>query len=192
MADNKIKKTSLQEARKDYEEIQSFAEKAVRKEMDEKIEAKKAEILASNLEESVTIDANGTSVEIGEDGTVSINSTGAVDTEEMPAEPAEPEDMSAEDMVDEPIEVSADEDPIEVTDELDELFNEESMQEEYMEEQEPMAPAPAPAAEPAAEMPVEPGMEEMPAGEEEVAIVDDPASRRRWRSCSNNSRYRAA
>jgi len=187
MAEKKIKKTSLQEAKANYEEIQAFAEEAIKKEMNSKIQNKVTELMEESLnkkevvEENVTVTTDSATVEISDDGTVSVSSDGGeIETDDIPSE------MSDED----PIEVSDDEDPIEVSDdedlednELEEIIHNENTMGELNIDEEAVAPtpaattaAPAPAAAmPAEEMPAE----EMPAEtpeEEPVDIIDDESS----------------
>ena len=163
MSDNKINKSSLKEAKANFEEIQNFAIEQATKNLQEDVSKKVIDIMNKTLEEEtlnedVTINADGTTITIDDSGNVEVNAEGEV--EDMDA-PVDLEDMDSE------IEVSDEDDEIEIDNsEIEEMENIEEMN---FEEQEAMAAAPAPApapeaapeAMPAEEMP----MDELPAEE---------------------------
>jgi hypothetical protein len=201
MSDKKINKSTLKEAKEQFEEIQKFAIEEVAKNLKEDVSKKVIELMNSSLEdgalnEDITIQAGGTTIEIDEDGEVKINPEGQ-EGEEYVFSSEENEDDEEDS---EEIEVSDEDDEIEIDNsEIDEMNNLEEMN---FEEQEAAAPAPAPEAAPAAEAPVEEPMAE-PAeetmanpfqalmdkmdqmmsmlggnagGEEQIDIVDDTAA----------------
>lgn len=197
---DKINKSTLKEAKEQFEEIKNFAIEEATKSLSEEaikkvIESSLGEVA---LNEDVTIQAGDTTIEIEEDGTVKINPEGQ-DTEHVFS--SEENDEDEEDNDEDEIMVSDEDDEIEIDNsEIEEM----NLEEMNFEEQEAAAPAPAPAPEAEAapvEAPVEePAAEEMgademanpfqalmdkmdqimaavgggaPAGGEEIDIVDD-------------------
>jgi len=161
MSDNKINKSSLKEAKANFEEIQNFAIEQATKNLQEDVSKKVIEIMNKSLEEE-TINEDVT-INIDSEGNVEVSSDGEVaDMDDMDV-PVDLEDMDSE------ITVSDEDDEIEIDNsEIDDMENIEEMN---FEEQEAMAaPAPAPEAMPA-EMPAEEmPMDDMPA--EEAAEVN--------------------
>jgi len=159
MSDNKINKSSLKEAKANFEEIKNFAIEEATKNLQEDVSKKVIELMNSSLDEE--------SKSINEDVTIKIDNNGNVDIEtegELEGvdgiEGEEPVDMDSEEII-----VSDEDDEIEIDNsELEEM----NLEEMNFEEQEAVAPAPAPEAAPAAEAPVE----EMPT---EEMPVEEPA-----------------
>jgi hypothetical protein len=159
---DKIRKTSLTEAKAEFEEIQNFAKEQAMKEIEGKVSKKIEELMNESIEkenvnedvsiEMMKVKAGDKEIEIDGDGNVNVMGG---DEDEM---------SDSEEIV-----VSADEDEVEVDETMDEMINDNmSEMEEYnMEEQEAQQQAaPAAPAEPTAEAPAEaPAMEE-PAMEE--------------------------
>jgi hypothetical protein len=170
---DKIKKSSLQEAKANLEEIQKFALEEATKNLEKEVSEKVIELMNKSIEgeainEGVTINADGTTITIDDNGDVVVDAEGDLDdvdgiegVEDIEAA-GEPIEMDSE------IVVSDEEDEIEIDNsEIDEMNN---LDEMSFEEQEMAAAAPAPEAAPIApeaapveEMPVEAPMEEMPA-----------------------------
>lgn len=175
MNDNKINKSSLKEAKANFEEIQNFAIEEATKKLQEDVSRKVIELMNNSFDktinEEVTINADGTTITIDDSGNVSIDAEGDVeDLEGLEGE--EPVDMDSEEIV-----VSDEDDEIEIDNsEIDEM----NLEEMNFEEQEVggMPAAPAPEAAPVAdEMPMdEVPMDEIPAEEsvEEVNPLIQP------------------
>jgi len=182
---DKINKTSLEKAKADFEEIKKFALNESKKELEKEVSKKVVELMETKLDEGesskedkdivqeeVTINADGTTITIDNDGNVDIDAEGEMEmggsNDSMLGEPADVSDIESieaggEDE-EEIIAVSDEEDEIEIDkSELEEMIDEKNFEEQEV-------AAPAPATEPAAEAPIdapaeepameEPGMEE--------------------------------
>lgn len=153
---NNVRKSSLEQAKADFEEIRRFAQQQIESKLQEEVDKKILEVI--NEEINISVD---------EDGNVKVEK----DEEEVFTTSASSEHDDSED---EFIEVSDDEEPIEVSDE--EQTNENMLEMNEMtneaEAAPAAAPAPAPAA-PAAEPTAAPAPEapalEAPVAEEPVA-----------------------
>jgi len=169
---DKINKSSIEEAKANFEEIKKFALDEATKNLQEDVSKKVVEIMNQSMEgevvqEEVTINADGTTIVIDDEGNVEVDAVEAVEGGEMEIEPAgEPIEMDSEE-----IEISDDEDEIEIDNsEIEEM----NLDETNFEEQEVAAPAPAaeaPVEAPVEEMPAEMPAEEMPA--EEMPVEDE-------------------
>lgn len=162
---NNIRKSSLEQAKADLEEIRKFAQQQAEAKLQEEVDKKILEIINEDI--NISVDENG-NVDIEKDGeeVFTINSTSEEDDEDFDSE-TEEEDF---------IQVSDDEEPIEVSNE--EQTNENMLEMNRMtnEAEAAQAPAPAPAAAPAPEaapapaaeapMPEAPAAEEAPMDEE--------------------------
>ena len=164
---NTIRKSSLEQAKSDFEEIRRFAQEKAETKLQEEVDKKISELV--NEEINISIDEEG-NIDIIKDGEeiANINTS----EEEFTEDSNEDEDYFNSDDV---IEVSDDEESIEVSDE-DEYKNENMLEMEDMqlegEAQAPVAPvAPeTPAAPaPAVEAPVTPETEEVVPETEELA-----------------------
>lgn len=150
----KVNKTSLEEAKLNFEEIKNFAQEEIKKELQQETEKKVASVLEKLVNEdvNVTINADGNSVEVqvGDEGAVEVTKDGehvaSVDTE------GGVEDSEAP--ADEPISV-ADDDEVTITGDdeetMDELMQNQNMNEmdniKMEQDQNPATPAAtAPAA----------------------------------------------
>jgi len=159
MSDKKINKSTLKEALEQFEEIQKFAIDEATKNLKEDVNKKVIEIINSSIEdealnEEVTINADGTTIKIDDNGNVDIEAQGDFEDNE-----------NVDDEDSEEITVSDDEDEIEI----DNSQIEEMIEEINFEEQENPAPAQAPAPEAA----VAPAPEAATAPEEaEMSSVD--------------------
>ncbi len=162
---DKIKKSSIEEAKANFEEIKKFALDEATKNLQENVSKKVVEIMNQSMEkevvnEEVTINADGTTIVIDDNGNVEVDAVESVEGGEMEIEPAgDPIGMDSEE-----IEISDDEDEIEIDNsEIEEM----NLDETSFEEQEMAAPAPAeaPVEAPVEEMPAEMPVEEMPAEE---------------------------
>lgn len=167
---NNVRKSSLEQAKSDFEEIRRFAQQQIETKLQEEVDKKILEVI--NEEINISIDEEG-NIEVDKDGEQIIHTN-----------------VSEEDFEEEPIEVSDDEEPIEVFDE--EQINEKMLEMNKMTNEAEAAPTatpttapvatPAPVAEvPVAEEPVveEPAIEE-PVVEEPVAEegqIDDLISK---------------
>jgi len=172
MSDNKINKSSLKEAKANFEEIQNFAIEQATKNLQEDVSKKVIDIMNKSLEEEAINE--DVTINIDSEGNVEVSTEGDVEggKEDMNV-PVDLEDMDSE------IIVSDEDDEIEIDNsEIEEMGNIEEMK---FEEQEAMtaaapeaAPAPAPAAAPEA-APEEVAAEEMPMDDlpaEEAAEVN--------------------
>jgi hypothetical protein len=156
---NNVRKSSLEQAKADFEEIRKFAQQQIESKLQEEVDKKILEVI--NEEVNISIDDEG-NVDITKDG------------EEVATVNTSDEEYSEEDG-DEFIEVSDDEEPIEVSDE--EQTNENMLEMNRMtnEAEAAAAPAPvAPAAEPTAAPAPEAPVAEEPALEEPMA--EEPAA----------------
>jgi hypothetical protein len=173
---DKIKKSSLQEAKANLEEIQKFALEEAKKNLEQEVSEKVIELMNKSIEggtlnEEVTINADGTTITVDDNGDVTVDAESEIEDVEGIEGAEDMEDVEA---AEEPIEldseivVSDEDDEIEIDNsEIDEMNN---LDEMSFEEQEMAAAAPAPEAAPIApeaapveEMPTEAPMEEMPA-----------------------------
>ncbi len=165
MSEKKINKSTLKEAKEQFEEIQKFAIEEATKNLKEDVSKKVIELINSTLEdetlnEEVTINADGTTITIDDNGEIKVNPQGQSTEHVFSSEENSEEE---EDDDNEEIFVSDEDDEIEV----DNDNIEEMIEEMNFEEAEAPAPAPAPEAAPAPEM-EEPAMEapmEEPAAE---------------------------
>jgi len=174
---DKINKSSLQEAKANFEEIRKFALEEATKGLEEEVSAKVIELMNKSIEsdlvkEGVTINADGTTITIDDSGDVTVDAdVDGIEGGDMEIEPAgEPIGMDSEmdSDIDSEIVVSDEDDEIEIDNsEIDEMNN---LDEMSFEEQEMAAAAPAPEAAPVApeaapveEMPMDMPAEEMPA-----------------------------
>jgi hypothetical protein len=156
---NNVRKSSIEQAKADFEEIRKFAQQQIESKLQEEVDKKILEVI--NEEVNISIDDEG-NVDITKDG------------EEVATVNTSDEEYSEEDG-DEFIEVSDDEEPIEVSDE--EQTNENMLEMNRMtnEAEAAAAPAPvAPAAEPTAAPAPEAPVAEEPALEEPMA--EEPAA----------------
>jgi hypothetical protein len=148
----KINKSSLEEAKLNFEEIKNFAQEEIKKELQQETEKKVASILEKLVNEdvSVTINADGNNVEVqvGEEGNVEVSKDG----EHVASVDSENSVEDSEAPIDEPISVTDDEE-VTLTDddmtdeELDEVMQNQNMNEmdniKMEQEQVPATPAPA-------------------------------------------------
>ena len=161
---NNVRKSSLEQAKADFEEIRKFAQQQIESKLQEEVDKKILEVI--NEEVNISIDDEG-NVDITKDGE-EIASTNTSNEEEF-------EDS-------EEFEVSDDEEPIEVSDE--EQTNENMLEMNRMTNEVEAAPAaaPAPAPAPAAEAPAPaeaPASMEEPMAEEPVAeepVAEEPVA----------------
>jgi len=153
---NNVRKSSLEQAKADFEEIRRFAQQQIESKLQEEVDKKILEVI--NEEVNISIDDEG-NVDITKDG----KEVATVNTSEE-----EYADENQDEDGDEFIEVSDDEEPIEVSDE--EQTNENMLEMEYMknEAEEPIAPT---ATTPAAEAPAAPAPEVAPA-----PVAEEPAA----------------
>jgi hypothetical protein len=159
---NNVRKSSLEQAKADFEEIRKFAQQQIESKLQEEVDKKILEVI--NEEVNISIDDEG-NVDITKDGE-EVATVNTSDEEEFEG--------------DEEFEVSDDEEPIEVSDE--EQTNENMLEMNRMTNEAeaaaapaPVAPAAEPTAAPAPEAPVaeEPALEE-PMPEEPMA--EEPAA----------------
>ena len=145
---NNIRKSSLEQAKTDFEEIRKFAQQQIEAKLQKEVDKKILEVI--NEEINISVDEDG-NVEVEKDGE-------EVFTTNTSSEEAE----SEEEYEDEFIEVSDDEEPIEVSGD-EEQTNENMLEMNKMtneaEEVPATTPAPAPAPAPATEAPVAPTTE---------------------------------
>ena len=157
---NNVRKSSLEQAKADFEEIRRFAQQQIESKLQEEVDKKILEVI--NEEVNISIDDEG-NVDITKDG------------EEIATVSTSEEEEYTEENGDEFIEVSDDEEPIEVSDE--EQTNENMLEMNRMTNEAEVAAAPAPVA-PAAEPTAAPALEapvaEEPALEEPMA--EEPAN----------------
>lgn len=157
---NNVRKSSLEQAKADFEEIRRFAQQQIESKLQEEVDKKILEVI--NEEVNISIDDEG-NVDITKDG------------EEVATVSTSDEEEYTEEDGDEFIEVSDDEEPIEVSDE--EQTNENMLEMNRMTNEAEVAAAPAPVA-PAAEPTAAPALEapvaEEPALEEPMA--EEPAT----------------
>jgi hypothetical protein len=150
---NNVRKSSLEQAKADFEEIRKFAQQQIESKLQEEVDKKILEVI--NEEVNISIDDEG-NVDITKDGE-EVATVNTSDEEEFEG--------------DEEFEVSDDEEPIEVSDE--EQTNENMLEMNRMTNEAEVAAAPAPvapAAEPTAAAPApEAPMAEEPAVEEPMA-----------------------
>ncbi len=201
MSDKKINKSTLKEAKEQFEEIQKFAIEEATKNLKDDVSKKVIELMNSSLEEDalneeITINTGEATIKIDDSGNMEVETSAEVGATEIDSEEGEIEDSE--------IEISDDDDEVEIDNsEIEEM----NLEEMNFEEQDAAAPAPeampAPEGMPA-EAPVaeEPAAEEMPAetmanpfqalmdkmdqmmsmlggnagGEEQIDIVDDTAA----------------
>jgi len=131
-----IKKSSLEEAKANFEEIKKFATEAVKKEFESEINQKIDNLLKESL--SVDVDDEKNVTVSTEDKVIEVSNTGEVEVEEK-AEHKE--------------EIKVDDEEIEIEKNIDEMIQ---FEEEQVPAEAPTAPAEVPAEVPAAEeMPVE-------------------------------------
>lgn len=153
MSDNKINKSSLKEAKANFEEIKNFAIEEATKNLQEDVSKKVIELMNNSLEEETEAINEDVTIKIDNDGNVEIETEGEVES----VEGEEPVEMDSEEIV-----VSDEDDEIEIDNsELEEM----NLEEMNFEEQEAAAPAPAPAPAPEAAPAAEAPAEEMPAEE---------------------------
>lgn len=153
MSDNKINKSSLKEAKANFEEIKNFAIEEASKNLQEDVSKKVIELMNKSLEEETEAINEDVTIKIDNDGNVEIETEGEVES----VEGEEPVEMDSEEIV-----VSDEDDEIEIDNsELEEM----NLEEMNFEEQEAAAPAPAPAPAPEAAPAAEAPAEEMPAEE---------------------------
>ena len=164
MSDKKINKSTLKEAKEQFEEIQKFAIEEATKSLGSDINKKVIELMNSSLEEGalneeITINADGTTIKIDDNGNMEVEAA------EMEGE-TEEEEVVGDDMEDsEEIEVSDEDDEIEIDNSEIEEMNLEEMNFEEQEEVAAAAPAPAAPAQPAEAPAVEEPVAEEPAAE---------------------------
>lgn len=162
---NNVRKSSLEQAKADFEEIRKFAQQQIESKLQEEVDKKILEVI--NEEVNISIDDEG-NVDITKDGeeVATVNNS---DEEEY----ASDEEEYTEDG-DEFIAVSDDEEPIEVSDE--EQTNENMLEMDKMTNEAEVAAAPAPVA-PVTEPTVAPAPEapvaEEPIDEEPIAEEGD-------------------
>jgi hypothetical protein len=162
MSDKKINKSTLKEAKEQFEEIQKFAIEEVTKSLEGDISKKVIELMNSSVEgealnEEITINADGTTIKIDDDGNMEVE---AAEVEGVTGDEEVGDEMDSEE-----IEVSDDDDEIEIDNsEIEEM----NLEEMNFEEQEAAMPAPAAPAQPAEAPAVEPVAEEPAADESEV------------------------
>jgi hypothetical protein len=161
---NNVRKSSLEQAKADFEEIRRFAQQQIESKLQEEVDKKILEVI--NEEINISVDEDG-NVEVEKDGEeVFTTSTSSEHDEETDVDPE-----------DEFIEVSDDEEEIEVSDE--EQKNENMLEMNRMTNEAEAAPAAAPApAAPAAEPTAAP-MPEAPVAEEPVAeepVAEEPVA----------------
>jgi hypothetical protein len=150
---NNVRKSSLEQAKADFEEIRIFAQQQIESKLQEEVDKKILEVI--NEEVNISIDDEG-NVDITKDG------------EEIATVSTSDEEEYTEENGDEFIEVSDDEEPIEVSDE--EQTNENMLEMNRMTNEAEVAAAPvAPAAEPTAAPALEAPVVEEPALEEPMA-----------------------
>ena len=161
---NTIRKSSLEQAKSDFEEIRRFAQEQAETKLQEEVDKKISELVNEDI--NISIDEEG-NIDIIKDGEEIANLNAS--EEEFTEESNEDEDSFE---LEEPIEVSDDEESIEVSDE-DEYKNENMLEMEDMqlegEEQAPVAQNTPAVPAPAAEAPVTPETEEVVPGTEELA-----------------------
>jgi hypothetical protein len=160
---NNVRKSSLEQAKADFEEIRRFAQQQIESKLQEEVDKKILEVI--NEEVNISIDDEG-NVDITKDGeeVASVNAS-------------EEEDYTEYNTDDDFIEVSDDNEPIEVSDDEEEEQTNENMLEmnDMTNEAEVAATAPAPVA-PVAE-PTTPPAAEAPVAEEPVAeepVAEEP------------------
>jgi hypothetical protein len=146
---NNVRKSSLEQAKADFEEIRIFAQQQIESKLQEEVDKKILEVI--NEEVNISIDDEG-NVDITKDG------------EEIATVSTSDEEEYTEENGDEFIEVSDDEEPIEVSDE--EQTNENMLEMNRMTNEAEVAAAPAPVA-PAAEPTAAPALE--------APVVEEPA-----------------
>lgn len=157
---NNVRKSSLEQAKADFEEIRRFAQQQIESKLQEEVDKKILEVI--NEEVNISIDDEG-NVDITKDG------------EEVATVSTSDEEEYTEEDGDEFIEVSDEEEPIEVSDE--EQTNENMLEMNRMTNEAEVAAAPAPVA-PAAEPTAAPALE-APVAEEpalEEPIAEEPAT----------------
>ena len=81
MSDKKISKSTLKEAKEQFEEIQKFALEEATKNLKEDVSKKVIELMNSTLEdealnEEITIDADGTKIIIDDNGEIKLSPNG--------------------------------------------------------------------------------------------------------------------
>ena len=162
---NNIRKSSLEQAKTDYEEIRKFALSQAEKSLQEKVDMKLLQIMNEKLNEDVNIS-------VDETGNVSITKDG----EEVAAVSASGE-SEVDDNIEGNDEISGDEDFIEVSDDEEpiEVSAEEEIQNENMSEMDNMKMeqgGPAPQAAPAAPAPTPEAGAPAPEGVEGVEGVE--------------------
>lgn len=158
---NNIRKSSLEQAKTDFEEIRKFAQQQIEAKLQEEVDKKILEVI--NEEINISVDDEG-NVEVEKDGEeIFTTSTSSEDEEESEIRDDNEEDFIA---------VSDDEEPIEVSSE--EQTNENMLEMNKMTNEAEAAPAAAPAPAPAAETPVTPTAE-APAEEPVVPAEEAPA-----------------
>ena len=151
---NKINKSSLQEAKMNFDEIQNFAIKEASKGLEKKVSEKVIELMNKSINEEVIINADETIIKIDDNGDVTVDAK--VDTEidaeidaEIDLDIDSFDDEKIEGPIDSEIIVSDEEDEIEIDNsEIEEMNNLEEIsfeeQEEAMQNAEPIAPETAP------------------------------------------------
>jgi len=165
MSDKNISKSTLKEAKEQFEEIQKFALEEATKTLKEDVSKKVIELMNSTLEdealnEEITIDADGTKIVIDDNGEIKVN-PGQSENDFSSEENEEEEDN-------EEIFVSDEDDEIEIDNsEIDEMIEEMNF-----EEQEAAMPAPAPEA--AAPVAPEAEMEMAPEAEPAAETMANP------------------
>lgn len=139
-----IKKTSLEEAKANWEQIKKFATEAAKKEFEKEINDKVNKILEESL--SVEVDDEGNATIIKDDNVVEITNDGEVEVESKEKHDDEMMSPDGEDYHDD------DDEEIEIEKNIDEMIE--------FEQEQPQAAAPAPEAVP---VPETPATEEIPA-----------------------------
>jgi hypothetical protein len=145
----KINKSSLEEAKLNFEEIKNFAQEEIKKELQQETEKKVASILEKLVNEDVSIsinsDGNNVEVQVGEEGNVEVSKDG----EHLASVDSEGGVEDSEAPIDEPISV-ADDEEVSLTDddmtdeELDEIMQNQNMNEmDNVKMEQEQVPAPA-------------------------------------------------
>ena len=168
---NNIRKSSLEQAKTDFEEIRKFAQQQIEAKLQEEVDKKILEVINEEINISVDVDGN---VGIEKDGEeVFTTNISSEDGEEV--ENTDEEEFISVSDDEEPIEVSSEEQTNENMLEMNKMTNE-------AEAASTAAPAPAPAAEvpaapaaPVADAPVADAPVEEPSVPTEEPVAEEPA-----------------
>ncbi|MEK6829614.1 MAG: hypothetical protein AABY15_05840 [Nanoarchaeota archaeon] len=158
MSDKKVNKSSLKEAKEQFEEIQKFAIEEATKNLQKDVSKKVIELMNNSLQEEVIINAGDTVIKIDDSGNVEVESSTEIGNIEAGEENSEET---------EEIEISDENDEIEIDNSEMEDMN---LEETNFEEQEAMAAAPEAMPAPDAAAPIEePVAVEEPVAAETIA-----------------------